>query len=64
MLVLQAYKTSWGLKCPGVTRGKLLNKLADLLEANTEELAALESLDVGEYTQSFVPRNGTIMGVH
>jgi hypothetical protein len=44
----QAYKTSWGLKCPGTMRGKLLGKLADLVEANLEEFAALESLDVGE----------------
>lgn len=28
-------------------RGKLLNKLADLLEAHTEEFAALEALNVG-----------------
>jgi acyl-CoA reductase-like NAD-dependent aldehyde dehydrogenase len=30
-------------------RGKLLSKLADLVEANAEEFAALETLDVGEY---------------
>jgi len=35
----QAYKNSWGLKCPGTARGKLLAKLAD-------ELAALEALNV------------------
>ena len=29
-------------------RGRLLNKLADLIEQNTEELAALESLDNGK----------------
>src|SRR3954454_13928775 len=29
-------------------RGRLLNKLADLIEANREELAALESLDNGK----------------
>jgi acyl-CoA reductase-like NAD-dependent aldehyde dehydrogenase len=44
----KAYKTSWGLKCPGSVRGKLLNKLADLIEANIDEFAALEALDVGE----------------
>ncbi|KAG5645864.1 hypothetical protein DXG03_005206 [Asterophora parasitica] len=44
----KAYKTSWGLKCPGTVRGKLLNKLADLIEANIDEFAALESLDVGK----------------
>jgi len=44
----KAYKTSWGLKCPGVTRGRMLNKLADLIEQNAEEFTALESLDVGK----------------
>src|SRR5213595_1736642 len=29
-------------------RGRLMNKLADLIEANREELAALESLDNGK----------------
>ncbi|KAK1230879.1 hypothetical protein PQX77_006018 [Marasmius sp. AFHP31] len=43
-----AYKTSWGLKVPGVERGKLLNKLADLVESNIDELSALESLNVGK----------------
>ena len=46
-MIAQAYKTSWGLKCPGSVRGKLLSKLADLLEANADEFSALESLDVG-----------------
>ena len=44
----KAYKTSWGLKVPGAERGKLLNKLADLVESNIDELSALESLNVGE----------------
>ncbi|KAL0568354.1 hypothetical protein V5O48_013637 [Marasmius crinis-equi] len=44
----KTFKTSWGLKVPGVERGKLLNKLADLVEANIDELAALESLNVGK----------------
>ncbi|KIJ92760.1 hypothetical protein K443DRAFT_685075 [Laccaria amethystina LaAM-08-1] len=44
----KAYKTSWGLKTPGVVRGKLLNKLADLIEENAAEFAALEALDVGK----------------
>ncbi|KAF8073989.1 aldehyde dehydrogenase [Lyophyllum atratum] len=47
----KAYKTSWGLKCPGAVRGKLLNKLADLMEQNIDELAALESLNVGKVFQ-------------
>nr|ALG75773.1 aldehyde dehydrogenase 3 [Tricholoma vaccinum] len=44
----KAYKTSWGLKCPGSVRGKLLNKIADLIEANADEFTALEALDVGK----------------
>lgn len=45
----QAYKTSWGLKVPGSERGRLLGKLADLMEKHQAELAALEALNVGTY---------------
>ncbi|KAJ7708120.1 aldehyde dehydrogenase [Mycena rosella] len=44
----KAYKTTWGLKCPGSARGRLLNRLADLLERDTDEFAALEALNVGK----------------
>ncbi|KAG6837020.1 hypothetical protein H0H93_016227 [Arthromyces matolae] len=44
----KAFKTSWGLKVPGSVRGKLLYKLAELLERDIDEFAALESLDVGK----------------
>ncbi|KLO16563.1 NAD-dependent aldehyde dehydrogenase [Schizopora paradoxa] len=44
----EAYATSWGLNVPGSQRGKLLNKLADLVEAHQGELAALEALDNGK----------------
>jgi aldehyde dehydrogenase (NAD+) len=50
---MKAYKTSWGLKVPGAVRGKMLNKLADLIEQNADEFTALESLDVGESCQDF-----------
>ncbi|KAG5720688.1 Aldehyde dehydrogenase [Termitomyces sp. T112] len=43
-----AYKASWGLKISGTERGKLLYKLADLLERDADEFAALESLNVGK----------------
>jgi aldehyde dehydrogenase (NAD+) len=43
----KAYKERWGLKVPGAQRGQMLSKLADLLEANADEFAALEALDVG-----------------
>uniref|UniRef100_A0A8H7XU94 Aldehyde dehydrogenase domain-containing protein n=1 Tax=Psilocybe cubensis TaxID=181762 RepID=A0A8H7XU94_PSICU len=48
MEINRAYKTSWGFRCPGAERGKLLNKLADLLEKNIDEFAALESLNTGK----------------
>jgi acyl-CoA reductase-like NAD-dependent aldehyde dehydrogenase len=38
---------AWG-KLPPAGRSILMNKLADLIEANTEELAQLESLDNGK----------------
>ncbi|KAM6494578.1 aldehyde dehydrogenase [Amanita muscaria] len=44
----KAFKTVWGLHTPGDERGKLLLKLADIIEAHTDELAALEALDVGK----------------
>ncbi|KAF8958717.1 aldehyde dehydrogenase [Flammula alnicola] len=45
---LKAYKTTWGLRCPGSERGKLINKLADLIEKHIDKFAALEALDVGK----------------
>jgi len=45
----QAYKTSWGLKVPGSTRGQMLLKLANLIEQNADEFAALEALNCGMY---------------
>jgi hypothetical protein len=43
-----AFKSSWGLKVPGSQRGRLLNKLADIIEAHRDELAALEALNTGK----------------
>ena len=43
----QAFKSSWGLKMPGSERGKLMYKLADLLEKNEDMFAAIEALDGG-----------------
>lgn len=43
----EAYKKSWGLKVSGYERGRMLNKLADLVEANIDELSAIEALDCG-----------------
>ncbi|THU97206.1 aldehyde dehydrogenase [Dendrothele bispora CBS 962.96] len=44
----KAYKTTWGLKVPGSTRGQMLLNLAKLIEKNTDELAALEALNCGK----------------
>ncbi|KAG8936257.1 aldehyde dehydrogenase (NAD(P)(+)) ald5 [Tulasnella sp. 419] len=44
----KAYDTVWGLKTPGHRRGVLLMKLANLIEENADELAALETLDNGK----------------
>ncbi|KAJ7333293.1 aldehyde dehydrogenase [Mycena albidolilacea] len=44
----KAYKTSWGHKTPGRERGKLLLRLADLLERDIDAFAALESLNAGK----------------
>ena len=45
-----AYKTSWGQKVPAAERGRLLNRLADLMEKNMEELCAIDALDGGKYS--------------
>jgi aldehyde dehydrogenase (NAD+) len=42
-----AFKTTWGLNCPGSKRGELLNKLADLVTKNMDEIAAIEALNTG-----------------
>ncbi|KAF7303516.1 Aldehyde dehydrogenase [Mycena indigotica] len=44
----KAYKSSWGLKVPGYQRGKLLLRLADLIERDADQLAALETVNVGK----------------
>jgi len=44
----KAYKNSWGLKVPGSERGRLMYKLADLVEKHRDELGALEALNVGK----------------
>ncbi|EMD35409.1 hypothetical protein CERSUDRAFT_139148 [Gelatoporia subvermispora B] len=44
----KAFDTTWGLNTPGSERGRLLYKLADLIEKHAEEFAALEALDNGK----------------
>ena len=43
----KAFDTVWGPHCPGNERGRLLNKLADLMESRFDELCAVEALDNG-----------------
>jgi len=43
-----AYDNSWGLKVSGVERGKILMKIATLIERDIEEIAAVEALDNGK----------------
>jgi len=43
-----AFETRWGTKVAPAERARLLYKLADLVEHNTDELAALETLNNGK----------------
>ena len=42
-----ALQSSWGLKVPAEERAKLMFQLADHVEKNAEELAALEAVNAG-----------------
>lgn len=44
----RAFETEPWSKLNGYERGRLINKLADLMEKNREELAAIETLDNGK----------------
>jgi aldehyde dehydrogenase (NAD+) len=44
----KAFRTTWGKNVTGTERGRLLNKLADLMERDVQELAELESLNNGK----------------
>ncbi|EJD50206.1 aldehyde dehydrogenase [Auricularia subglabra TFB-10046 SS5] len=44
----RAFNNSWGLKVPGFERGKLLIRLAELIEEHADHLAAIEALDNGK----------------
>ncbi|THG93758.1 hypothetical protein EW026_g7567 [Hermanssonia centrifuga] len=44
-----AYKTVWGQKVSAYERGRLLSKLADLMEEHIDEICALEALDSGKH---------------
>jgi len=44
----KAFDTTWGLNINGFERGKLLMKLADLMDKHNGELASIETLDNGK----------------
>ncbi|WOO80044.1 Aldehyde dehydrogenase [Vanrija pseudolonga] len=44
----EAFHTRWGLRVTGAERGRLLNRLADLIERDAKTIAALESLNAGK----------------
>ncbi|KAG8723444.1 aldehyde dehydrogenase (NAD(P)(+)) ald5, partial [Ceratobasidium sp. 395] len=44
----KAYDSSWGLNVSGVKRGEILIKLAELIERDIDEIAAVEALDNGK----------------
>lgn len=44
----KAFQTAWGRNISPVKRGRLLNKLADLMERDSDALAELEALDNGK----------------
>lgn len=46
----KAFSTTWGLNTSGVERGKLMMKLADLMDAHNQELASIETLDNGMFS--------------
>jgi acyl-CoA reductase-like NAD-dependent aldehyde dehydrogenase len=50
-----AFKTTWGLNCPGTVRGQLMNKFTDLLEKHIDEFAGLDALDNGQLRRLVSP---------
>ncbi|TCD70492.1 aldehyde dehydrogenase (NAD(P)(+)) ald5 [Steccherinum ochraceum] len=44
----KAFATTWGKNVTGLERSRLLNKLADLMERDAQQLAELESLNNGK----------------
>ncbi|KEI42001.1 uncharacterized protein L969DRAFT_91469 [Mixia osmundae IAM 14324] len=44
----ECFETTWGTNTAGTERGRLMFKLADLMDAATEELAAIECADSGK----------------
>ncbi|PVF93369.1 putative aldehyde dehydrogenase [Serendipita vermifera] len=55
----KAFKTTWGNNISGTERGRLLYKLADLMERDQQTLAELEALDNGKPVR--IARDGDIV---
>ncbi|KAI0818922.1 aldehyde dehydrogenase [Irpex lacteus] len=45
----KAFYTTWGTKVAASERGRLLNKLADLVERDADKIAAIEARDAGKF---------------
>ncbi|KAI0319928.1 aldehyde dehydrogenase [Amylostereum chailletii] len=54
----RAFQTTWGLNCPGAQRAALMLKLANLMEANHEEIGAIEAIDAGK---TFAQAKGEVL---
>ncbi len=50
----KAFYTAWGTKVAASERGRLLNKLADLVERDADKLAAIEARDAGTVQKAFL----------
>lgn len=44
----KAFNTTWGLNTPGFARGKILIKIAELIERDLDILSSIEALDNGK----------------
>jgi aldehyde dehydrogenase (NAD+) len=44
----EAFRTTWGKNVTGFERSRLINKLADLIERDQQELAEIETLNNGK----------------
>jgi len=58
----RAYNTTWGKNVTGFERSRLINRLADLIERDKQELAELECLNNGKPVR--VARLGLVFLTH
>jgi aldehyde dehydrogenase (NAD+) len=43
-----AFKSTWGMNCPGFKRGEYLIRVAELIERDIDIISSLEALDNGK----------------